>query len=267
MTRPHRTGRGRRAVAAVLAVVALVTATACSDAYTAEEKARTDDGTDARAIIVMYEPRLAEGLGTVLDAYEQEDPSVRLIRVELFENQAAERIRTSTKPIVWFGDETSLRFSGDPGAADVDIAIGGEPLTLTWLNAAYGEGVAPGLEEFGASEHRTALCDPTIPCGESAIEVLTAAGITPDPGQTFIDQPTLAVEMADGEVDLAMMGLTHARDKFPAFSNRILDDAPVLPFALHRYGRSDASVAFVDWIASSDGLTVLHEALGLEDVR
>jgi molybdate transport system substrate-binding protein len=112
---------------------------------------------------------------------------------------------------------------------------------------------------------KVALCQPQVPCGTTAQKVFTNAGITVKPVTLEPDVKSVLAKVTLGEVDA---GMVYATDVLAAGSTvkgvEIPDDvnaSTTYPIAaLTKAPNASTAQAFVAYVLSSDGQTVLKNA-------
>ena len=122
-----------------------------------------------------------------------------------------------------------------------------------------------GLEEFADETKRIALCAPQVPCGAAATKVFTVAKIVPKPDTLEQDVKAAVQKVASDEVDAALVYKTDvlaAGDKVDGIEFAEAQEAiNTYPIAtLTKSKNPELAKAFVDYVLSSEGQTVLAEA-------
>lgn len=125
-------------------------------------------------------------------------------------------------------------------------------------------GGVEGLEDFGDDGLLIGLCAVEVPCGDFGREVLDAAGVTPSADTEEPDVRSLLTKVASGDLDA---GIVYASDVVAAG-----DDVEGLPIpegvnvvadyaiaTLSGAGEPDIAAAFVRFLLSDDGQTILTE--------
>jgi molybdate transport system substrate-binding protein len=122
-----------------------------------------------------------------------------------------------------------------------------------------------GLADFANPAKTIALCAPEVPCGAAAALVFTAAGLRPAPDTLEQDVKAALTKVELGEVDAALVYRTDVasagdRVKGIAFpeADRAVNDYLVAP--VKGSGNAKAASAFVAWVLSDHGRTVLKGA-------
>ncbi|WP_456788401.1 molybdate ABC transporter substrate-binding protein [Cellulomonas sp. P5_C5] len=126
-------------------------------------------------------------------------------------------------------------------------------------------GKITGLEDLTDATLKTALCQPEVPCGSTAAKVFTNAAITVTPVTLEPDVKAVLSKVKLGEVDAGVVYVTDviaAGDEVTGIE--IPDDVNAstdYPIAtLTSSEHADVAAAFVDYVLSSAGATVLSAA-------
>ena len=121
------------------------------------------------------------------------------------------------------------------------------------------------VQDLAKSSVKVALCQPQVPCGATAQKVFTNAGITVKPVTLEPDVKSVLGKVTLGEVDA---GVVYVTDVMAAGSKvkgvEIPDDvnaSTTYPIAaLTKAPNPSAAAAFVAYVLSPDGQTVLKSA-------
>jgi molybdate transport system substrate-binding protein len=121
------------------------------------------------------------------------------------------------------------------------------------------------VQDLAKSTVKVALCQPQVPCGSTAQKVFTNAGITVKPVTLEPDVKSVLSKVTLGEVDA---GVVYVTDVMAAGSSvhgvTIPDDvnaSTTYPIAaLTKAPNASAAAAFVAYVLSPDGQTVLKNA-------
>ena len=122
-----------------------------------------------------------------------------------------------------------------------------------------------GLEDFTNEDLTIALCAEEVPCGAASVKVFKAAGLTPAPDTYEEDVRATLTKVELDEVDAALVYRTDvivAGDSvegidFPE-SGEAVNDYPIA--LLSEAPNSEAGQAFIDFVLSEAGQTVLGDA-------
>jgi molybdate transport system substrate-binding protein len=126
-------------------------------------------------------------------------------------------------------------------------------------------GKITGLKDFTDKNRKIALCAVEVPCGAAAKKVFDAAQLTAQPDTLEKDVKAALTKVSLGEVDAALVYKTDvlsAKGKvegieFPEAAKAI-NDYPIA--TLTNAKNADGAKAFVDYVLSADGKSVLTEA-------
>jgi len=236
----------RRWIGLLVGVLTLVVP-ACSDAYTQAEKDATDDGVDPRVVTVFFAERYGDAINRMLDRYESTDAHVRFVRALVTEPDVPDRVRENSSPSVWIGDATALDDAGDAGPVDAAVTVGGEPLVVAMRSPLAED--RPGLAAFAAGgELETILCEAS--CAALVQTAMESAGVTAAPARTVPSAAEAMTAVLDGDADITVVPNSYGAGLFPRIAQQgFSDDPPLAPIELRRWGRSDVSVEFFDWLA------------------
>lgn len=122
-----------------------------------------------------------------------------------------------------------------------------------------------GLKDFTNEDLTIALCAEEVPCGAASVKVFKAAGLTPAPDTYEEDVRATLTKVELDEVDAALVYRTDvivAGDSvegidFPE-SGEAVNDYPIA--LLSEAPNSEAGQAFIDFVLSEAGQTVLGDA-------
>ncbi|MGQ0841755.1 molybdate ABC transporter substrate-binding protein [Actinokineospora sp.] len=126
-------------------------------------------------------------------------------------------------------------------------------------------GKVTGLVDFGKAELKIALCTEKVPCGAAAKKALEIAGVTARPDTLEQDVKAALTKVRLGEVDAALVYRTDVKAagdevegiEFPE-ADKAVNDYPIAATA--KAPNAAGAKAFVDYIRSAKGRTVLSEA-------
>jgi len=122
-----------------------------------------------------------------------------------------------------------------------------------------------GLADFADEAKLIAICAPQVPCGAAAEKVFAAAKITPRPDTLEQDVKATVAKVAANEVDAALVYTTDVIGSpeevdgvdFPE-SDQAVNQYPIATLTASE--APEVSQAFVDYVLSPEGQTVLTEA-------
>ena len=252
--RPGDRHLGRRLVLALLGAALLVAAVACSDAPTEKEIAMADDGVDPSIVPIFTSEDLltvAQDLGTV---FLIDHPGVTFQYIAKPPDVLGERVRSGVLPVLWIDEAQVLEPFVSDAAARGEPAPVGDDVVQFVLYKTY-TGPKPTLEVFGAGTFptRSGLCDAAVPCGRGALEVLEAAGVTPEPDLTFPTGRELVDGFVDEQLDTALMYRSDAARIWTAFKLQPMPDPTIGTRTYESLRLRDDPIgeSFQKWIASS----------------
>jgi molybdate transport system substrate-binding protein len=162
--------------------------------------------------------------------------------------------------------------SASPATMDAVVAAGAAEHPAVFAENVMEIAVPPtnpgevtGVESLASSAVKTALCQPQVPCGATAQEVFTDAGVVVKPVTLEPDVKSVLSKVLLGEVDAGVVYLTDvlaAGDKvvgveIPADVNASTS-YPIA--ALTRSTNAATAAAFVDYVLSPAGARVLTAA-------
>lgn len=137
--------------------------------------------------------------------------------------------------------------------------------TLTLAVPAGNPGGVASLADLTDDDLRVALCEPQVPCGAAAEQLLDIAGIDAAPDTLDNDVKDVAGKVALGEVDAALIYRTDAEAEPESIdtidvpeTDRVVNDYPVA--ILSGASNRTAAEAFVAALTSEPGQDLLAEA-------
>jgi molybdate transport system substrate-binding protein len=126
-------------------------------------------------------------------------------------------------------------------------------------------GKITGLKDFADKNKKIAICAVQVPCGAAAKKVFDATKIVAQPDSLEQDVKAALAKVSLGEVDAALVYKTDvlaAKDKvegieFPE-ADKAINEYPIA--TLTKAKNPDGAKAFVDYVLSAQGKTVLTDA-------
>lgn len=126
-------------------------------------------------------------------------------------------------------------------------------------------GGVDSLEDLGDPEVTVAVCEPEVPCGAVAAEVLENAGVAVEPATEDVDVRSVLTRVTLDEADA---GLVYVTDVLAAADDVESVEVPdevnaetAYPIVALRFSEDPALArAFVDLVLSDDGVAVLEDA-------
>ncbi len=258
--RPGAARSGRTLVAGMVGGVVLLAA-GCGAAGGA-------DGDGGRTLDVLA----AASLGTVIEEvaadFEAEHPGVR-VRLSLAGSPdlVAQVVQGAPADVLATADEATMaRVTSDPTletSAPEAFATNTPALVVT-----PGARVA-SLADAARPGTRLVVCAPAVPCGDAALRLADAAGVTLHPVSEELQVTDVLAKVASGEADA---GVVYATDAAAALARdpgavRVVD-VPEAAGVVNRYPvtvlegspESDLAHAFVDALTGPVGRATLTEA-------
>jgi molybdate transport system substrate-binding protein len=257
----------RTAIALLVGVVALGFAACGSDAGGAGGAASaTASGSASLSgdLTVLAAASLTESFTTLGKQFEAAHPGVEVT----FGFAASSALATQ----IASGAPADVFASASPATMDAVVAAGAAEHPAVFAENVMEIAVPPtnpgevtGVESLASSAVKTALCQPQVPCGATAQEVFTDAGVVVKPVTLEPDVKSVLSKVLLGEVDAGVVYLTDvlaAGDKvvgveIPADVNASTS-YPIA--ALTRSTNAATAAAFVDYVLSPAGARVLAAA-------
>jgi molybdate transport system substrate-binding protein len=253
----------RRTVAATLTAVAALTLVACgsSDTPAAAPSSSSSSAAISGTINVFAAASLTGTFTQLGKDFKAAHPGVKVVLNFAGSSALAQQINQGA-PADLFASAAPKNMDQvtDKGAATtfvrnkLEIAVPkGNPGKIT------------GLKDFADQNRKIALCAEQVPCGAAAKKVFTAAGITAQPDSLEQDVKAALTKVSLGEVDAALVYRTDvlaAKGKvegieFPEADKAVND---YLIATLTKAKNPDGAKAFVDFVLSAQGKTVLTQA-------
>lgn len=256
------TGRGRalRTARAAAAVAAFVVA-ACGSDGTTEPAPGEPTGT----LTVLAAASLTEPFTALESALEQRHPDLDIsISFGASSGLVQQVIAGAPADVLATADTTTMA-----GAVAGDV-VTEDPVvfarnTLTLAVPTGNPGGVTSLADLARDELRIALCEPRVPCGTAAEQLLDKAGVEPAPDTLENDVKDVTGKLALGEVDAALIYRTDAAADPQRIetvdvpeADQVVNDYPVA--ILNEASNPAAADAFVTALTSGLGEDTLTEA-------
>jgi molybdate transport system substrate-binding protein len=255
----------RRTVAATLTAVAALTLAACGsdDKPAAGPPSSSQSSTPALSgTIDVFAAASLTGTFTQLGKdFEAAHPGVKVVFNFAGSSALAQQINS--------GAPADVFASAAPKNMD-QVTDKGTPTTFVKnkLEIAVPKGnpgKITGLKDFDDKDKKIAICAVQVPCGAAAKKVFDATKIVAQPDSLEQDVKAALAKVSLGEVDAAMVYKTDvlaAKDKvegieFPE-ADKAINDYPIA--TLTKAKNPDGAKAFVDYVLSAQGTTVLTAA-------
>ena len=219
---------------------------------------------DETTLRVFAAASLTESFTAIAEEFEDEHPGTR---VELNfgpSSGLAEQIRG--------GAPADVYAAASPDAMEPLVADGAvnQPRDFATNRMAIAvpddnPGDVRGLEDLAQDGLKVALCQPQVPCGQVAAEVLDGAGLAVRPATEEVDVKGVLTKVGLGEVDAGLVYATDVRAAgdtvrgvaIPADQNR----STTYPIAtVTDSGRGGAAQELVDLVLSPTGARILGDA-------
>jgi len=261
-------GKAATWLVAVVSIAALVGLTACSStpgANAAASKTAPRASALSGGIVVDAAASLTETFQVLGDQFQKENPGVA-VTFNFGGSSALAAQITSGAPVDVFASASpaTMKTVTDAEATTADPVV----FVRNRLEIAVppgNPGKITGIEDFTDPAKTIALCAPEVPCGAAAALVFRTAGLTPSPDTLEQDVKAALTKVELGEVDAAMVYRTDVASAggkvtgiaFPEADGAI-NDYLIAP--LKASGNAKAAAAFVAWVLSDHGRTVLSKA-------
>ncbi len=246
-----------------LALLATVTGVALFAGCTAPDRAEDADPLSG-TVTILAAASLADVFDDLAARFEADHPDVDVVVSSGGSSALAEQIISGSPADVFASaNEATMRTVTDAGRA-VDPVI----FTTNTLELAVptgNPGQVSGLADLADPALTVALCDPAVPCGSAAVDLLAAARVTASVDTLEEDVTAVITKVALGEVDAALVYRTdviaagddvegievpEAAEVVNAYPISLLVDAP----------NPVAAQAFVDLVLSEVGMRVVRDA-------
>lgn len=112
------------------------------------------------------------------------------------------------------------------------------------------------LADLAKPNVQLVLADPSVPAGKYAAQALDAAHVTVHPRSLELDVRSVLTKVETGEGDAGIVYVTDARSAGSRVSSTPVPDSPVATYQIGAL--DDDGQAFVDYVLSQQGQTVLH---------
>lgn len=248
-----------------LALLATVTGAALLAGCTAPAPDRAEDAdTLSGTVTILAAASLADAFDDLAARFEADHPDADVVVSYGGSSALAEQIISGSPADVFASaNEATMRTVTDEGRAlDPVIFVTN---TLELAVPAGNPGRVTGLADLADPGLTIALCDPAVPCGSAAVELLAAAGVTASVDTLEEDVTAAVTKVALGEVDAA---LVYRTDVIAAGDDVEGIEVPEAAGVVNAYPISrlaDApnpavAQAFIDFVLSEVGMRVLRDA-------
>lgn len=243
----------------VAAVTALLAA-ACSNG---DDVDATSDGEPAGTLTVLAAASLTESFTALESALEQQHPELDIsISFGPSSGLVEQVLAGAPADVLATADSTTME--------DAAGALAGAPVVfarnaLTIAVPAGNPGRVTSLADLARGELRVALCEPQVPCGAAAEQLLDLAGVDALPDTLENDVKDVTGKVALGEVDAALIYRTDAaaeQDSIDTIdvpgAEEVVNDYPVA--ILSGTSNAPAAEAFVEALTGEPGQELLAES-------
>lgn len=217
-----------------------------------------------RTVTVLAAASLTDALDEASAAYMAEHPDVEIVVGYGGSSALAEQIVSGAPVDVFFAaNEATMQTVVDAGlAVDPEVLLTN---TLQLVVPAGNPGDVDSLADLADPELVVALCDPSVPCGAAAAELLDLAGVTPSVDTYEDDVRAALTKVTMGEVDAA---LVYRTDVVAAGETIEGIEIPEAAGVVNRYpvalltdgGNREAAQTFIDYLRSAEGREVFVRA-------
>lgn len=254
---------------AVLAALAAASLVGCGsqDPPTADAPRDTTAaaGTVSGDVTVFAAASLTESFTELGKRFEAENPDAK-VTFNFAGSSALARQINEGAPADVFASASPVNMTQvtDSGAATDEPSTFVRNTLMIAVPAGNPGGVT-GLADLADDAKKIALCAEQVPCGAASNKALDAAGVTARPDTLERDVKAVLTKVELGEVDAALVYKTDVRaagDKvegieFPEAAEAV-NDYPIV--ALAEAPNADGAKAFIDYVLSDEGRSVLAEA-------
>lgn len=220
--------------------------------------------TPATTVTVLAAASLTDALDEAVVAYEAAHPGVEISVSYGGSSALAEQIVSGAPADVFFAANESTMQTVD----DADLAVDPEVLVANTLQLVVpigNPGGVDGLADLANPGLVVALCDPSVPCGASAADLLALAGVTAAVDTYEDDVRAALTKVALGEVDAALVYRTDvaaAGETVEGIEIQLADEVVnYYPIALLMSAPNpDAAQEFIEYLRSTEGREVFARA-------
>jgi len=215
-------------------------------------------------ITVLAAASLTESFNTLGEQFEKANPGVHVTFSFAASSALAAQIADGA-PADVFASASSKTMDDVVTAGDATDPVVFATNSMEIAVPPANPGKVTGLGDLAKSGVKSALCQPEVPCGATAAKVFTNAEITVKPVTLEPDVKAVLSKVTLGEVDA---GVVYVTDVIAAGTDvtgvEIPDDVnastdyPIAPLA--KSAHADVAKAFVDYVLSSAGTSVLSAA-------
>lgn len=215
-------------------------------------------------VTVLAAASVTDALDEAAVAFEAAHPDLQIAVSYGGSSALAEQLVSGAPADVFFAaDEATMQTLVDAGlATDPEVLVAN---TLQLVVPAGNPADVVGLADLADPGLVVALCDPSVPCGSAAAELLALAGVTASVDTFEDDVRATLTQVALGEVDAALVYRTDVLAAGDAVEGiEVAEAAKVVnryPIAvLSGAPNPGAAQAFIDYLRSAAGREVFERA-------
>jgi molybdate transport system substrate-binding protein len=243
----------------LLAAVGIVVLAGCSNSGPT-----APDGEVTGTVTVLAAASLTGPLDEVAAAFMTAHPDFEIVISYGGSSALAQQIVEGPPVDVFFAaNEATMQTVVDAGRASGSTVVLTNTLEIA-VPSGNPAGVT-GIDDFANPALLIALCDPAVPCGSAAVELLDLVGVTASVDTLEEDVRAALAKVALGEVDAALVYRTDVRAAGDAVEGvevpeafRVINRYPVALLA--DAPNSAAAQAFIDYLLSIGGTDVFATA-------
>jgi molybdate transport system substrate-binding protein len=269
MTRGGGRAPGRAAVLTATVVAALLLGGCAAEPNAGTDASSPMDApspTDAAptTLTVFAAASLTDAFDEIAEEFESRHPHLDVVVNSGGSGALAQQIVAGAPADVFASAaEPPMQQVLDAGLADAptDFATN----TLELVVPAGNPAAVTALDDLGRPELRVALCDPSVPCGAAAAELLERAGVAAAPDTLESDVKAVLTKVTLGEVDAALVYRTDVMAAGDAVEGievpgaaSVVNHYPIT--AMTDAASPDAAADFVAFVTGAEGRTVLDVA-------
>lgn len=215
-------------------------------------------------VTVLAAASLRDVFDDLADRFRSDHPDVEIVLGYGGSSGLAEQIISGAPADVFAAaNPATMSTVSDAGLAVEPVVFATNTLQIAVPRGNPGN--VAGIADLARPELAIALCDPTVPCGAAAVEVLDRAGVTASVDTLEEDVRAALTKVALGEVDAA---LVYRTDVIAAGGEVEAVEVPEASEVVNVYAISpltearnpEAARAFLDLVLSATGRTVLERA-------
>ena len=254
----------RRAAVSLSCAGLAVLLVSCAAASPSPGDARRGGSEPAGTVTVFAAASLTETFDALAREFESEHPGVEVVlNYGGSSGLAAQLVEGAAADVFAAASEATMATVVEAGLVVEPRAFASNALELV-VPRGNPAGVR-GLADLARPELLVALCDPSVPCGAAAEELLALAGVAASPDTLEQDVKAVATKVALGEVDAGLVYATDARAAGDALESIpvVGADRVVTRYVIGRLGASghpEAAEAWIAWVEGARGGEVLRDA-------